>query len=108
TPFMEKYVMSHYQSKLPTVNWSSGADTDLFNPENYSGTYNNSVFKVFYHGGISISRGNLILIKACEQLVNKGYPIQLDIIGICVDKEIENYITLNKIEHWCNLYPPVP
>lgn len=108
TPFMEKYVMDKYETKLPTVNWSSGADTDLFNPKKYSKTNNNSVFTVFYHGGISISRGNLNLIKACEALITKGFNLHLTQIGICVDKEIETYIKSQRIDSWCELLPPVP
>lgn len=108
TPFMERYVMSQYQTKLPSVNWSSGADINLFNPNRYTKAGTSSIFKVFYHGGISISRGNLTLIKACEYLVNKGYAIELTIVGICVDKEIETYIKSNNLEDWCRLLKPVP
>src|SRR5690606_13511124 len=68
----------------------------------------NSIFTIFYHGGISISRGNLNLIKACGKLVKDGYNLQLIQIGTCVDKEIETYINSNEINNWCKLYPPVP
>ncbi|REG89965.1 glycosyltransferase [Winogradskyella sediminis] len=108
TPFMERYVMQKYQSKLPTVNWSSGADINLFNAKEYTKSEINSVFKVFYHGGISVSRGNLSLIKACEDLVKKGYAIELTLVGICVDREIESYINSNNLEDWCKLLKPVP
>ena len=108
TPFMERYVMQEYQSKLPTVNWSSGADINLFNPKEYTKSEINSVFKVFYHGGISMSRGNLTLIKACEDLVKKGYAIELTLVGICVDRGIESYIKSNNLEDWCKLLKPVP
>jgi len=108
TPYMEKYVMEKYTSNLPTVNWSSGANTDLFNPKSFVKSSKKSDFTVFYHGGISVSRGSLVLIKACESLVNKGYKIQLIQVGICVDKEIEAYIKTKKLEDWCKLLPPVP
>jgi len=108
TPYMQKYVMKNYNSNLPTVNWSSGADVNLFNPDNYSKSIGRQVFTVFYHGGISISRGNLILIQACEALIEKGYKLNLIQVGICVDKEIVNYIETKKIDEWCKLLPPVP
>lgn len=108
TPYMERYVMSNYKTVLPTVNWSSGADTTLFDYNIYNKRNENKPFTIFYHGGISISRGNLNLIKACEDLINKGYKLELVQVGICVDKEIENYIINKKIEDWCKLLPPVP
>lgn len=108
TPYMEKYVMKNYNTSLPTVNWSSGADVSLFNPKNYAKSNSNAPFTVFYHGGISISRGNLMLIMACEALIKQGYSLQLIQIGICVDKEIVNYIETKKIDEWCKLLPPVP
>jgi glycosyltransferase involved in cell wall biosynthesis len=108
TTYMEKYVMDEYKIQKATVNWSSGVDVELFNPKLHVITDKNKPFRVFYHGGISESRGNLNLIKACEQLVKKGYDIELVQIGICVDSSIQHYILDNKIENWCKLLPPVP
>jgi glycosyltransferase involved in cell wall biosynthesis len=108
TPFMEKYIMKEYRKNLPTVHWSSGVDTELFNPELYSEGKPNEHFTIFYHGGISESRGNLDLIKACELLVKRGYKIQLVQIGICVDTSIPKYVEQTGIEEWCKLLPPVP
>lgn len=107
TPFMEKYLMKEYDSRKPVVHWSSGVDVELFNPEKYTKKEEDSVFRIFYHGGISESRGNLNLIKACEQLVKKGYDIELIQIGICVDVSISDYIAERGIEQWCKLLPPV-
>ncbi|MCY1635008.1 glycosyltransferase [Marinifilum sp. D737] len=109
TPFMEEYIMSEYRLKnYRSVNWSSGVDIDLFNPIHYNREKTNEKFTLFYHGGISISRGNLNLIKAAEKLVKKGYNIELVQVGIAVDKEIEKYIENNNLSSWCQLLPPVP
>lgn len=107
TPFMERHVMNNYNVKIPTVNWSSGVDIELFNSVLYTKPSQKKPFTIFYHGGISISRGNLNLIKACEKVVEFGYDLQLVQIGICVDKSIESYIKEQKIESWCKLLPPV-
>jgi len=109
TPFMEKYIMSKYNlSQYNSVNWSSGVDINLFNPEKYQSKKHTKVFQLFYHGGISLSRGNLDLIKAVQKLKNEGYAVELVQVGICVDKEIKYYINDNKLETWCKLLPPVP
>lgn len=107
TPFMEKYVMQNYKlNHYKSVNWSSGVDTNLFNPKKYKKKDKGS-FKVFYHGGISVSRGNLNLIKAVEILRAKGLDIELLQVGIIVDKKITDYVHSNKLEYWCKLLSPV-
>lgn len=109
TPFMEEYIMSKYKlSKYKSVNWSSGVDVDLFNPEKYQSKRNTKTFQLFYHGGISLSRGNLDLIKAVHKLKNEGYAVELLQVGICVDNEIKDYISNYKLESWCKLLPSVP
>jgi len=108
TPFMEKYIMNNYNlTHYKSVNWSSGVDANLFNPEKYQSKKNPKVFQLFYHGGISISRGNLDLIKAVQKLINDGYALELLQVGICVDKVIKDYISDNNLEDWCKLLPPV-
>ena len=107
TPFMEKYTMESYNKQMPTVNWSSGVDQDLFDFRNYE-PKSDETFTVFYHGGISESRGNLTLIKACDLVKSKGYSIELIQIGICVDGSIPKYINDNGLENWCKLLAPVP
>jgi len=109
TPFMEQYVMSRYENKdYKIVNWSSGVDLDLFNPYNYLSRRQNKKFRLFYHGGISISRGNLNLIKAAHLLVKAGYEIELVQVGILVDKEIKDYCEAQSISSWCKILPPIP
>ncbi len=107
TPFMEKYVMTKYKVSKPTINWSSGVDVELFNPDLYKNKSHNKPFIIFYHGGISESRGNLNLVKACEKLIINGYSIELIQLGICVDSSIPKYIAIQNIENWCKLLPPV-
>jgi len=108
TPFMEKYIMSNYNlTHYKSVNWSSGVDVNLFNPEKFQSNKNTKAFQLFYHGGISISRGNLDLIKAVKLLKDEGYAVELLQVGICVDNEIKDYIIHNKLEEWCKLLPPV-
>jgi glycosyltransferase involved in cell wall biosynthesis len=108
TPFMEKYIMQNYNiSQYKSVNWSSGVDIELFDPKKYK-KKNIRSFRVFYHGGISLSRGNLNLIKAIEELRHKGLDIELVQVGIIVDIEIMNYVKNNKLEHWCKIMEPVP
>lgn len=107
TPFMEKYILNHYNIRIPTVNWSSGVDLNLFDYNSVSSDdKKDDSFTIFYHGGISESRGNLNLVKACEKLVNEGYKIKLDQIGILVDHSIKNYIKEKKIENWCRILSP--
>lgn len=108
TPFMEKYVMSRYENKdYKIVNWSSGVDLDQFNPDNYISNRQSGKFRLFYHGGISLSRGNLNLIKAAHLLVKAGYEIELLQVGILVDEEIKDYCEAQNISSWCKILPPV-
>lgn len=109
TPFMEKYIMDNYKKETyKSVNWSSGVDIELFNPGNFSRQKSNNILTLFYHGGISVSRGNLDLIKAVELLIKEGYNIELIQIGIVVDQAIKDYISSNNLTSWCKLLPPVP
>lgn len=108
TPFMEKYLMSKYNlDNYKRVNWSSGVDISLFNSEKYQSQKKTQAFQLFYHGGISISRGNLDLIKAVKLLKDQGSAVELLQVGICVDNEIKDYINHNKLDDWCKLLPPV-
>lgn len=108
TPFMGEFVMSRYNKEIPIVYWSSGVDTELFDSNLIRPERNRDKrFTVFYHGGISISRGNLNLIKACEELIDQGYDIKLQQIGITVDISIREYINSKQLQNWCELLPPM-
>src|SRR5690606_7544307 len=108
TPFMQKYVMGRYRKKINAINWSSGVNIDLFRLNDVSSIETGEEFKVFYHGGISLSRGSLDLIKACERLHREGLSISLKQVGVVVDEAIIKYIEENKIGNWCKILPPVP
>lgn len=67
------------------------------------------MFEVFYHGGISLSRGVGSLIKAVRLLQDRAFPVSLTLIGNVVDrKEIREMIRVNELEDTCKIYPPVP
>lgn len=108
TPFLEKVSLDGLNCNLPTVNWSSGVDINLFDSSKYDYVRDTKAFKLFYHGGISISRGNLDLIKACQMVVERGYNIELVQIGKIVDNQIRDYITQNALQSWCKLYDARP
>ncbi len=108
TPFMKNVLLEPYITEKPSVTWSSGVDLNLFKISNFKKTNSKNPFTLFYHGGISESRGNLTLIQACEILINKGIDIRLIQVGICVDQSIVNYINENNLNSWCELLPPVP
>lgn len=107
TPFMEHYVMQPYKGSFKSVNWSSGVNVGLFKPEYYKRVENNKTTQLFYHGGLSISRGNLDVIKAVEPLIKAGYAIELVQIGILVDDCIKTYIKEHNLSTWCKLLDPV-
>lgn len=108
TPFLEKISLADNIGKKPTVNWSSGVDVSLFNADKYDYNRDTTAFRLFYHGGISYSRGNMNLIKACEIVMKKGYHIELIQIGKIVDKNLKIYISEKGIGDWCKLYEARP
>lgn len=108
TPFMEKYVLDFYEHRpYKTVIWSSGVNPSLFDPERYKLARDEGTFKLFYHGGISLSRGSMDLIKAVQSLVETGYNIELTQVGILVDPIIKEYCNENNRSSWCKLLAPV-
>lgn len=108
TPFLEKISLRLHPVHPKTVNWSSGVNMNLFNAEKYDYSRDTDKFRIFYHGGLSVSRGNLNLIKACKKVVEKGYNIELLQIGTIVDKELMEYINAYNLDSWCKLYAPKP
>ena len=109
TNFMKEYLDSigFINNNLLSIIWSSSVDIDLFNPNRFLKKDKN-YFEVFYHGGISISRGCFNLVKAVEILRNKGYPIKLKMIGRIVDYKILNYIKSKNIDSYINILSPKP
>lgn len=108
TPFLEKVSLKSYKEHPKTVNWSSGVNVALFDASMDDYQRDTDAFRIFYHGGISISRGNMDLINACERVINQGYHIELIQIGKIVDKELKTYIKERHLESWCKLYDSKP
>lgn len=113
TPHMRDYVTSgRYNLQSRSVCWSSGVDVELFRPpKNRSDAKlspESNVIKIFYHGGISVSRGCLDLVQACEELRERGYPLSLTQVGVVVGREIPDYIQKHDLVSWCKLLPPAP
>ena len=109
TPYMLEYCSNqvHLKKKKVTT-WTSGFSESIFNPTEYQKTRSDSMFEIFYHGGISLSRGIGSLIEAVKILRDKDYPVTLTLIGNVVDKqEILDLIRTNELENTCKLFPPV-
>lgn len=109
TPFMREYCSKHVSllNKKTSI-WSSGFNKELFDPNKYQYTKTNNTFEIFYHGGLSISRGIGSLIEGIKILKSKNYPVSLKLIGNMVDeKEIKNLIKKNNLEGLCQILPTV-
>jgi len=109
TPYMFEYCSRQIDLKnKKTSIWTSGFDKEIFDPDRYQKTRSDNTFEIFYHGGISLSRGIGSLIETVRLLRNKNYPVSLRLIGNIVDrKEIRNIIRTNRLEGLCKIYPPV-
>ncbi|MHA1767788.1 MAG: glycosyltransferase [Promethearchaeota archaeon] len=109
SPFMREYCTKRI--KLPNKKisiWSSGVNEKIFDPKKYQKEKTNNDFEIFYHGGISISRGIGSLIKAVKLLRNKVDSVSLKLIGNVVDgKKIKQIIRENKLDNICKIYAPV-
>lgn len=110
SPFMRDYCLKHVNLRNKKISiWSSGFNEEMFNPNKYQQTRKKETFKIFYHGGISLSRGIDNLIQAIGLLRDKKYKIHLSLIGNILDeKEIKKIIFKNKLENLCEIFPPVP
>ncbi len=108
TPFMKEFVLKNVKSTdLPTVIWSSGFNEDVFKPIPIENTTNNLL--LFYHGGLSISRGILELMCATKCLRQEGLPVRLKLIGNIVDKEqLFDFIKKHEMQDYCDILQPVP
>ena len=107
TPFMKDFlIMNVKQTNLPTVIWSSGFNERLFEPKEVFKRMND--FVIFYHGGLSVSRGILEMMKATKYLKEDGLPVKLKLIGNIVDKaELYDFVRENKMEEYCKILAPV-
>lgn len=109
TPFMREFCSKHINLlNKKTSFWTSGFNDKIFNPDKYQTTKVKDRFKIFYHGGLSISRGIGSLIQSVEILKDKNYPVSLELIGNIVDeKEIKSLVYKSKLERLCKILPPV-
>ena len=109
TPYMQEYCSDLVDLKGKKMStWSSGFSASLFDPAKYQKTGSGRMFEIFYHGGISISRGLGSLIEAVKILQDKGYPVMLTLIGNVVDPtEINDLIHANGLGRGCRILPPV-
>lgn len=110
TPYMLEYCSNQVNlKKIKISTWTSGFSESIFNPAKYQKTKSTSAFEVFYHGGISLSRGVGSLIKAIRLLQDRAFPVSLTLIGNIVDgKEIRELIRVNKLQDICRIFLPVP
>jgi len=110
SPFMQEYCFKKVGlSNKRTSIWSSGFKKEIFDPDKYQKDNPEGQFNIFYHGGISLSRGIGSLVQAIKILRDKGYPVSLRLVGNIVDeKKIINIIRQNQIEEFCEIIPPVP
>jgi len=89
--------------------WTSGFNEELFDPHKYKKTRTDNNFEIFYHGGITLSRGIGSLIRAVRILKDKKYPVSLKLIGNIVNEtEIRNLIQESRLEDICTIDRPVP
>lgn len=111
TPFMRDVYRARIRfDPRRSTSWTSGVDPGLFDPDRYpSSRRKRDDFVLFYHGGISISRGIGALIQAVGILRTRGRRVRLELIGNVVDRsEIGGLIDSVGGAQVCRLSPPVP
>jgi len=109
THFMREFCSKHINllNKKTSI-WTSGFNDEIFNPDKYLPSRENDSFKLFYHGGLSVSRGIGSLIQSVKLLRDKNYPVSLLLIGNIVDKEeINDIVQKNKLQKFCKILTPV-
>jgi glycosyltransferase involved in cell wall biosynthesis len=110
SPYMRDYCTRRVNLKdKKTAVWTSGVNEELFDPEKYEKTREDHNFEVFYHGGITLSRGIGSLIKAVKILKDRDYPVSLKLMGNIVnEKEIRRLVRENRLGDVCTISRPVP
>ena len=110
SPFMREYCSRRVNFKNKKISiWTSGFNEELFDPHKYKKTRTDNNFEIFYHGGITLSRGIGSLIRAVRILKDKKYPVSLKLIGNIVNEtEIRNLIQESRLEDICTIDRPVP
>ncbi len=107
---MSRYCTAHVSLGRTKIGiWTSGFNTALFDPERYGKSPATGTFRLFYHGGLSLSRGIGSLVLAAGMLKDKGVPVDLTLIGTCVDGgALRDIIKSNGLGETCRILAPVP
>ncbi len=107
---MSRYCTAHVSlGRTKTGIWTSGFNPALFDPERYEKGPASGTFRLFYHGGLSLSRGIGSLVLAAGLLKDKGIPVDLTLIGNCVDGEaLRDIIRSHGLGEICRILAPVP
>jgi len=109
TPFMRDYYSQKINFKdIKTAVWTSGFAEGLFDTKKYQRNRGKKTFELFYHGGISLSRGIGSLIQAVKILKENNLPVSLKLIGNIMDRHaIENIIQKSHLWDVCKILQPV-
>jgi glycosyltransferase involved in cell wall biosynthesis len=110
TEEMSRYCRAHVtMGRMKTGVWTSGVNPVFFDPDRFEKNPAKGTFRIFYHGGLSLSRGIGSLIRAVKLLIDKGCPVDLTLIGNCVDRDaFLKIIKDNGLEKTCRILAPVP
>lgn len=109
TPFMRNIYRDRigFDPRRSTF-WTSGVDPILFDPDRQAAVKREREFVLFYHGGISLSRGLGSLIEAVGILRDRGLPVRLELIGNVVERAaITSLVETAGGEAVCRLRRPV-
>jgi glycosyltransferase involved in cell wall biosynthesis len=109
TPAMRDYCLERVSLKQKKYKvWSSGFAENLFDPQRCDKVQKDG-FELFYHGGISLSRGIGNLIRSVSILRQKGYPVTLKLVGaLNGGPVIKALIKQFDLEKSCRIFEPLP
>ncbi len=109
TEEMSRYCAAHVSlGRTKRGIWTSGFNPALFDPERFEKRPKTGRFRLFYHGGLSLSRGIGSLVQAARLLEDKGLPVDLTLIGTCVDGDaLQDMIKSNGLGETCRILAPV-
>lgn len=110
TEAMRRYCGDHVDmGRLRIGIWTSGFKPAIFDPDRYKKAPAIDAFRLFYHGGLSLSRGIGSLIRATKLLQDRGLPVSLTLIGNCVDRDaFLELIEAYGLQETCRILAPVP
>jgi glycosyltransferase involved in cell wall biosynthesis len=110
TEEMSRYCAAHVSLGGTKIGiWTSGFKPALFDPDRFEKHPANGTFRLFYHGGLSLSRGIGSLVLAAKVLKDNGMPVDLTLIGNCVDGgALLDIIKGHGLQRICRILAPVP